>query len=141
MSRQILVLPGDGVGPEIMAEAEKVLRILQRHHGLDAALEHGLIGGAAIDAEGVPLPDATLAAARKSDAILFGAIGGARWDNIERSLRPERGLLAIRAGLGAQSAAGHGVPGTGGILESESGPGFRTGHHDSARTHRRYLFR
>ncbi|MEX2525521.1 MAG: 3-isopropylmalate dehydrogenase [Gammaproteobacteria bacterium] len=101
MSRQILVLPGDGVGPEIMAEAEKVLHTLQQGHGLDVVLEHGLIGGAAVDAEGVPLPDATLAAARESDAVLFGAIGGPQWDNIERSLRPERGLLAIRAGLGA----------------------------------------
>lgn len=101
MSRQILVLPGDGVGPEIMAEAEKVLGTLQQRHGLDVVLEHGLIGGAAVDAEGVPLPDATLAAARESDAVLFGAIGGPQWDNIERSLRPERGLLAIRASLGA----------------------------------------
>lgn len=101
MNRQILVLPGDGVGPEIMVEAEKVLRILQQRFGLDVALEHGLIGGAAIDAEGVPLPEATLAAARQSSAVLFGAIGGPKWENIERSLRPERGLLAIRAGLGA----------------------------------------
>jgi 3-isopropylmalate dehydrogenase len=101
LSHKILVLAGDGVGPEIMAEAEKLLQVLQRRHGLDAVLEHGLIGGAAIDATGAPLPEATLAAARDSDAVLFGAIGGPRWDNIERHLRPERGLLAIRAGLGA----------------------------------------
>ncbi len=101
MSYQILVLPGDGVGPEIMVEAEKVLQTLQRGGHIDVRLEHGLIGGAAIDATGVPLPDETLETARRSDAVLFGAIGGPQWDTLERSLRPERGLLAIRAGLGA----------------------------------------
>ncbi len=100
MNRKILILPGDGIGPEIMRQAEKVLRYLIRERGLQAELEHGLIGGSAIDALGEPLPEETLARARQSAAVLLGAVGGPKWEGIERSLRPERGLLAIRAGLG-----------------------------------------
>ena len=101
MVQQVLLLAGDGVGPEIMAEAEKVLAVLDGHDGLELRLEHGLVGGAAIDATGKPLPEATLAAARDADAVLLSAIGGPKWDGIERHLRPERGLLALRAGMGA----------------------------------------
>jgi len=100
MSSEILILPGDGIGPEIVAEAEKVLNTLKQHGGLDVNLSHALLGGAAIDAVGKPLPDATLDAARRADAILLGAVGGPKWDTIERAIRPERGLLALRAGLG-----------------------------------------
>ncbi len=99
MNRKILILPGDGIGPEIVRQAEKVLRYLIRERGLQAELEHGLIGGSAIDALGEPLPEETLARARQSAAVLLGAVGGPKWEGIERSLRPERGLLAIRAGL------------------------------------------
>jgi 3-isopropylmalate dehydrogenase len=101
MVQQVLLLAGDGVGPEIMAEAEKVLTVLDGHDGLKLSLQHGLVGGAAIDATGKPLPEATLTAARDADAVLLSAIGGPKWDNIDRALRPERGLLALRAGLGA----------------------------------------
>jgi 3-isopropylmalate dehydrogenase len=101
MTQRVLVLAGDGVGPEITVEAEKVLDVLISDYGLDLQRQHGLVGGAAIDAEGVPLPDTTLAAARAADAVLLSAIGGPEWDGIERHLRPERGLLALRAGLGA----------------------------------------
>jgi len=100
MSHRILVLPGDGIGPEIMAEAEKVIAALRADFGLDAEIGHALLGGAAVEAEGAPLPASTLALARESDAILLGAVGGPRWEGIERALRPERGLLAIRAELG-----------------------------------------
>ena len=99
MSRRILVLPGDYIGPEIMAEAEKVLASVDARFGLGLHIEHGLLGGAALDACGVPLPDETLAAAREADAILLGAVGGPKWDGVERHLRPERGLLAIRSQL------------------------------------------
>ena len=99
MSKKILILPGDYIGPEIMAEAEKVLRQVDSMFGLDLALEHGLIGGAALDEHGVPLPDDTLQRAREVDAILLGAVGGPKWDGVERELRPERGLLAIRSSL------------------------------------------
>jgi 3-isopropylmalate dehydrogenase len=99
VSKSVLILPGDGIGPEIVAEAEKVLNALVKDHGLQISTEQGLIGGSAIDETGVPLPDATLAQGKQADAILLGAVGGPKWDKIERSLRPERGLLAIRAGL------------------------------------------
>jgi 3-isopropylmalate dehydrogenase len=99
MGSRILVLPGDYIGPEIMAEAVQVLRVIDSRFGLALQLEEGLLGGAAIDACGQPLPAETLAQARASDAILLGAVGGPRWDKVERSLRPERGLLAIRAEL------------------------------------------
>ena len=99
MSKSVLILPGDGIGPEIVTEAEKVLNALSDQHGLEISTEQGLIGGSAIDKTGVPLPDETLTLGKQSDAVLLGAVGGPKWDKIERSLRPERGLLAIRAGL------------------------------------------
>jgi len=99
VSKSVLILPGDGIGPEIVTEAEKVLSALVEKHRLEISTEQALIGGRAIDETGVPLPEETLALGKQSDAILLGAVGGPQWDNIERSLRPERGLLAIRAGL------------------------------------------
>ena len=99
MARKILVLPGDYIGPEIMAEAVRVLQEVDTRFGLDLELEYGLLGGAAIDATGEPLPPATLASARAADAILLGAVGGPKWDGVERHLRPERGLLGIRSEL------------------------------------------
>ncbi|MCG3170174.1 MAG: 3-isopropylmalate dehydrogenase [Pseudomonadales bacterium] len=96
----ILTLPGDGIGPEVTAEAVRVLREADRRFGLGVQVGEALIGGAAIDAHGKPLPDETLAAARAADAILLGAVGGPRWDNLERALRPEKGLLGIRSALG-----------------------------------------
>ena len=97
--RRVLVLAGDHIGPEIVAEAEKVLRAVDAHFHLELAVEHGLIGGAALDAEGDPLPARTLEAARRAEAILLGAVGGPQWDSVDRDLRPERGLLRIRAAL------------------------------------------
>ena len=100
MSGKILVLPGDGIGPEIVAEALKVLEALRASADPGFEIEHAPIGGAAIDAHGVPLPAQTLERARACDAILLGAVGGPKWDGIERDLRPERGLLALRSELG-----------------------------------------
>ena len=99
MSKKVLVLPGDYIGPEIMTEAVKVLQAVSEKFELDIELEYGLLGGAALDECGVPLPDETLARARAVDAILLGAVGGPKWDKVERHLRPERGLLAIRSEL------------------------------------------
>ncbi len=96
----IVILAGDGIGPEIMEQALAVLARVNQRFELGLTWEHHLLGGCAIDAAGVPLPPATLAAAKAADAILLGAVGGPRWESIERSLRPERGLLAIRAELG-----------------------------------------
>ena len=100
MNHKILILSGDGIGPEIMAEAEKVLSVLAEDFGLRVETERGLVGGAALDATGRPLPVETLALARSADAVLFGAIGGPKWDAAPRELRPERGLLGLRSGMG-----------------------------------------
>jgi 3-isopropylmalate dehydrogenase len=99
MTKKILVLPGDGIGPEIVAEALKVLNRLIATGGLDVELEQGLVGGAAYDAEGHPLPPKTLEQARAADAILLGAVGGPQYESLDRPLRPEQGLLGLRAGL------------------------------------------
>jgi 3-isopropylmalate dehydrogenase len=96
----ILILPGDGIGPEIVAAATQVLNRLRRDFGLKVEIEHALVGGAAIDAEGHPLPEATMKLAREADAILLGAVGGPKWDELDTSLRPEKGLLGLRSGLG-----------------------------------------
>ncbi|MEP5766522.1 MAG: 3-isopropylmalate dehydrogenase [Halieaceae bacterium] len=99
MTQQVLILPGDGIGPEIVSQAQRVLETAMQRFKLDLHLQQGLLGGAALDATGKPLPEETLALARASDAILLGAVGGPRWDAVERELRPERGLLAIRSEL------------------------------------------
>ncbi len=99
MSKKILMLPGDGIGPEIVTEAEKVLRAVIGRMNLDLELEHALVGGAAIDATGVPLPEETLAKAKAADAILLGAVGGPKWDKLDMAIRPEKGLLGLRSNL------------------------------------------
>lgn len=100
MTLRLLLLPGDGIGPEIVAEARRVLEVLRERHGLDCELTEAAIGGAGYDAAGAPLPEATLEAARAADAVLLGAVGGPQYDALPRELRPERGLLAIRSRLG-----------------------------------------
>ncbi len=100
MTKKILILSGDGVGPEIVAQAEKILSFFNAEDRLAIELDHGLIGGSAIDQSGVPLPEETLKKAKESTAILLGSVGGPKWESIDRPLRPERGLLAIRAELG-----------------------------------------
>ena len=96
---KILILPGDGIGKEIVAQAIKVIDLLNVNHGLGMNLVHGLIGGSAYDETGSPLPEETLIAAKECDSILLGAVGGQQWESLERELRPERGLLGIRAEL------------------------------------------
>ena len=100
MSKQILVLPGDGIGPEIMVEAVKVLNLANDKYALGFELSFDDLGGAAIDRYGVPLADETLARAKAADAVLLGAVGGPKWDIIDPAIRPERGLLKIRSQLG-----------------------------------------
>lgn len=96
---KILLLAGDGIGPEIVAEAEKVLVLLNEKLNLGLALEHAKVGGSAIDEFGVPLPDSTLNKAKEADAILLGAVGGPKWDALEMAIRPEKGLLGLRSNL------------------------------------------
>jgi len=100
MTQKILVLPGDGIGKEIVAESLKVIETLKSDFGLDVELTHGNIGGAAYDADSHPYPPATQALAKEADAILLGAVGGYQYDDLPRDVRPERGLLGIRADLG-----------------------------------------
>jgi len=97
---KLLILPGDGIGPEVVEEAVRVLRAVDQRFGLGIELEWALLGGAAIDEHGVPLPDITLERARAADALLLGAVGGPKWDGLERAIRPEKGLLEIRSRLG-----------------------------------------
>ncbi len=99
MSKKILILPGDGIGPEIMAEAVNVINCLREESGLDVELDEALVGGAAYDAAGHPLPEATLELAREVDAILLGAVGGAKWESLDIAVRPEKGLLGLRSEL------------------------------------------
>ena len=99
MKTKIAILPGDGIGPEIMAEAVKVLDVLQTAHGLTMDMQEAPIGGAGYDAHGHPLPAATLDVVRAADAILLGSVGGPQWEKLERHLRPEQGLLGLRSEL------------------------------------------
>jgi len=96
---KIAVLPGDGIGAEIMDEALKVLAVIGQKYGHDFQIEEALIGGAALDVEGVPLPEETFQLCQDSDAVLLGAVGGPKWDNLEGHLRPEAALLGLRKGL------------------------------------------
>jgi 3-isopropylmalate dehydrogenase len=98
-THKIAVLPGDGIGPEVTAEAVKVLKTVAKHAGVSLEFEDALVGGCAIDATGTPLPPATLALCRKANAIMFGSVGGPKWDSLPQEQRPERGLLAIRKEL------------------------------------------
>ena len=98
MTQNILLLPGDGIGPEIMAQAVRVLEKLKTD-GLDIAWDTALIGGCAVDATGVPLPKETLDKAEKAEAVLLAAVGGPQYDNLPREQRPERGLLTIRKAM------------------------------------------
>ncbi len=100
MGKHILILEGDGIGPEIVREARKVLDVVNAKFDLGLTFENELMGGCAIDVHGVPLADSTLERARQADAILLGAVGGPKWDKLDRSIRPEKGLLKIRSQLG-----------------------------------------
>jgi len=98
MTKKIAVLPGDGIGQEIVAEAVKVIKALQAD-GLDVEMKDGLVGGTAYDETGSPLPKETLTLAKESDAILLGAVGGYKWESLDIAVRPEKGLLGLRAEL------------------------------------------
>ncbi len=96
----IAVFPGDGIGPEVIAEAIKIIKIIESKLGLKINLNEALVGGAGYEATGHPLPDATLDTAKKADGVLLGAVGGPKWEAIDFSLRPERALLGLRSSLG-----------------------------------------
>lgn len=100
MQKSILVLPGDGIGPEITEQAVRVLKAVTKGSDLTLNFVDGVIGGAAYDAAGHPFPEETKKAAMAADAVLLGAVGGPQYDNLDRPLRPERGLLGIRSAMG-----------------------------------------
>ena len=92
----LLILPGDGIGPEVMAEVRKVISWFDTARGLKIDVSEDLVGGAAYDAHGTPLHDDTMAKAQAVDAVLLGAVGGPKYDNLDFSVKPERGLLRLR---------------------------------------------
>lgn len=98
-THNVLILPGDGIGTEIVAEAERVLLAVAEKYDISLQLSHALVGGSAIDATGSPLPEETLTQAKAADAILLGAVGGHKWDGLEMAKRPEKGLLGLRSNL------------------------------------------
>ncbi len=100
MSKKIILLPGDGIGPEIVAEAKKVLDVVNSQFNLDLTFDSDLIGGCAIDQHGVPLAQSTLDKCKAADAVLMGSVGGPKWDALDSSIRPEKGLLKIRYEMG-----------------------------------------
>ena len=100
MKAKIVVLGGDGIGPEVTREGVRALQAVARKFNHEFVFEEHLIGGAAIDATGTPLPDATTAACKAADAVLLGAVGGPKWSDPNAKIRPEQGLLAIRKALG-----------------------------------------
>ena len=100
MKASIAILPGDGIGPEVVGQAVRVLECVADRFGHQFELNEALVGGTAMDQTGVPLPEATLETCRAADAVLLGAIGGPKWDDPTASIRPEQGLLGLRKGLG-----------------------------------------
>jgi 3-isopropylmalate dehydrogenase len=99
MTAKILMLPGDGIGIEVTAEAEKLIRAMAELYGMDIEMETGLIGGAALDATGEPLPEETLKLCEECDAVVLGAVGGPKWSDPRAEKRPEQGLLDLRKAL------------------------------------------
>ena len=100
MNYKIAVLPGDGIGPEVMKQGTEVLQQVAQLYGFGVDLEEGIVGGASIDAHGQPLTDGVLKLCKQSNAVLLGAMGGPKWDGLDYSIRPERALLALRQELG-----------------------------------------
>ena len=100
MKANILIIAGDGIGPEVTAEAVKVLKCIGGKFGHEFSFSEALLGGVAIDETGHPFPKETLEKAKKADAILLGAVGGPKWEGLNYTIRPERGLLGIRSELG-----------------------------------------
>src|ERR1700682_5108668 len=110
-NRTLLVLPGDGIGPEVMNEVRKIIAWTARKRAVGFDIKEDVVGGAALDKPGVPLSDDAMKSALEADAVLFGSVGGPKWDNVEFDKKPERGLVRLgkENGLVGQLRAGHGV--------------------------------
>ena len=100
MKSRVAVLPGDGIGPEVIAETVKVMEAVGRRFGHEFELSYGRVGGNAIDDFGTPLPAETVPLCQDADAVLFGAVGGPKWDDPATDIRPEDGLLGLRPSAG-----------------------------------------
>ena len=135
----IAVLPGDGVGKEVVAEAVRVLEALDQRF----EFEFADVGGAAYEVHGHPLPQPTLKLARSADAVLFGAVGDPKYDALERHLRPEQAILGLRKRAAAvrQLSSGDLLPRIDGCFKPKAGSGVRFGSIDRARADRGHLFR
>jgi 3-isopropylmalate dehydrogenase len=99
-NKKLLILPGDGIGPEVMREVRRVIDWMDRRRSVTFELDEGIVGGAAIDATGSPCPDETVESAKAADAVLFGSVGGPKWDSLTFEQRPELGILRLRKDLG-----------------------------------------
>ena len=95
-TKKLLILAGDGIGPEVMAQVQRVIDWMAKRRNINFDVSEGLVGGAAYDKHGTPLADATLQQALDADAVLLGAVGGPKWDTLPFAVKPERGLLALR---------------------------------------------
>ena len=119
---KILILPGDGIGTEVMAEVRRIIDWFGAHRGFDVSIEEDLVGGIAHDTHGVAITDEAMDKAHACDAVLFGAVGGPQWDNVAYDVRPEAGLLRLRNDLGlfANLRPRHLLSGTGGCVIPEA---------------------
>ena len=142
-TQKLLLLPGDGIGPEVMVEVKKLIAWMNAHRLGSFETEEGLVGGAAYDADKVALTDATMAMARQADAVIFGAVGGPKWDSVPFEVRPEAGLLRLRKELGLFANLRPAIcyPALAELIEPQARGGRRPRHHDRARAHRRGVFR
>ncbi len=143
MAYKVLVLKGDGIGPEVVGEALQVLKVVARRDAVDLEFKEGVIGGHAIDASGTPLPPNTLAAAKDCDAILLGAVGGPKWDNPKADVRPEQALLGLRKELGlfANLRPVKTVKELVAVVAAAAGDNRRRRYGGDSRAHRRNLLR
>ncbi len=140
---KLLLLPGDGIGPEVMAEVTRLIDWMNARGLGRFDTEQGLVGGAAYDAHGAAITEETMRKAHAADAVIFGAVGGPKWDKVPYEVRPEAGLLRLRKDLGAlrQPAPGRHLPGARRCLVAQARAGRGARHHDPARADRRRLFR
>lgn len=143
MSKHIVVIPGDGIGEEITASAVKVLQKVDEVCQIGLTFERQMAGGTAYDACGTPLPKETVEAAKNADAILFGAVGGNQWDDVEPTLRPEQAVLGLRKALGlyVNLRPVKVPPGLSGIFALKGRYRYRDRRPHRPRTRGRHLFR
>src|SRR4030088_2479271 len=144
-THKLLLLPGDGIGPEVMAEVKRLIDWLNAQGIAHFETEQGLVGGAAYDASQQSLTDATMAQAKAADAVIFGAVGGPKWDSVPYEARPEAGLLRLRKEIGLfanlRPAGWYPALAHASSLKREGGGGGGPRHHDRARPPRWRVFR